>query len=182
MSRKKKITSKPKTKIKRKIKRKQKKKKRIWVTYTGQSLLNKSKEKKKKKRRRRGNVQEEGKKKVKKSNVRMKPMCSCTWAFLSIKQPHFLSLVFSLFLSENFFVGLGPNIYFPFSLPLGPLFIFIPLHPTKHTRKSVPTHFFFKVFHPFYFTSKQTHSNNLTLSVGNSIKSLMAQLHYLVPL
>ena len=102
--------------------------------------------------------------------------------FLSIKQPHFLSLVFSLFLRENFFVGLGPNIYFPFSLPLGPLFIFIPLHPTKHTRKSVPTHFFFKVFHPFYFTSKQTHSNNLTLSVGNSIKSLMAQLHYLVPL
>ena len=103
-------------------------------------------------------------------------------AFLSIKQPHFLFLVFSLFLRESFFVDPGPNIYFPFSLPLGPLYIFIHLHPTKHTRKSVPFHFFFKVFHPFYFTSKQTHPNNLTLIVGNSIKSFMTQLHYLVPL
>ena len=45
-----------------------------------------------------------------------------TWAFLSIKQLHFLLSVFSLFWGENFLVGLGrkhpnPTIYFPFSLP-----------------------------------------------------------------
>ena len=50
---------------------------------------------------------------MKKSNVQTK----CTKAFLSIKQPHFLSLVFSPFWGENFLVGperkyLGFTIYF----------------------------------------------------------------------
>ena len=35
-------------------------------------------------------------------------------------------------------------------------FIFLPLHSTKHTPKSFRSYFLFKVFHPPYFTSKQT--------------------------
>ena len=103
-------------------------KKNISCPGKKKSHLNQKQKKKKKKRRRRGNVQEEGKKKVKKSNVRMKPMCSCTWAFLSIKQPHFLSLVFSLFLGENFWWIQRKNTW------ISP-FIFLPSHPTKHTSK-----------------------------------------------
>ena len=62
------------------------------------------------------------KKKVKKINVRTKPMCKCTRAFLSIIQPHFLPLVFSLFWKENFLIGqekknLDSTIYFLFSPP-----------------------------------------------------------------
>ena len=62
------------------------------------------------------------KKKVKKNNVQTKPMCKCTRAFLSIKQSHFLPLVFSLFWKENFLIGqekknLDSTIYFPFSPP-----------------------------------------------------------------
>ena len=49
-------------------------------------------------------------------------MCKCTWTFLSIKQPHFLSSVFSLFWRENFLVSPrrkhpSPIISFPFSPP-----------------------------------------------------------------
>ena len=76
--------------------------------------------KKKKERKKGGNVQE--KKKVKKRNVWTMPICKYTRAFLSIKQPHFLSSVFSPFLGENIFVGpwrkhLGPTIYFSSSPP-----------------------------------------------------------------
>ena len=75
---------------------------------------------------------------MKKSNVRMKPMCSCTWAFLSIKQPHFLSLVFSLFWGENFLVDpkrkhLNLTIYFSSFSPNQTHFkkVFIPIFSPK---------------------------------------------------
>ena len=63
-----------------------------------------------------------GKKKKKKKKGRQLSMCKCTWTFLSIKQPHFLSSVFSLFWRENFLVSpsrIHPNpiISFPFSPP-----------------------------------------------------------------
>ena len=32
-------------------------------------------------------------------------LCKCTWAFLSIKQPHFFPSIFSSFWGENFLVG-----------------------------------------------------------------------------
>ena len=49
-------------------------------------------------------------------------MCKCTWVFSSIKQSHFLPLVFFSFWRENFLVSperkyLGPTIYFPSSPP-----------------------------------------------------------------
>ena len=54
---------------------------------------------------------------MKKSNLRLKLMCECIWAFSSIKQFHFLPSIFSLFWEENFLVGLNrkylsPIIYF----------------------------------------------------------------------
>ena len=52
------------------------------------------------------------------------------------------------FLKENFLVGLREK-----ALP----FIFLPLHLTKHTKKSFYFHFIFKVFYSPYFTFKQTH-------------------------
>ena len=62
------------------------------------------------------------------------PMCKCTWAFSSIKQPIF-SLQFSPHFGEKtFWWARRENI-------LGPPFIFLPLHPTKHTPK--------KFFFPF---------------------------------
>ena len=64
-----------------------------------------------------------------------------------------------------------PKIMFNFSLHFGDktfwwvrgentwvlLFIFLPLHLTKHTPKSFLLYFLSKVFHLFHFTSKQTH-------------------------
>ena len=49
-------------------------------------------------------------------------MCKSTWAFLSIKQPYFLLLVFSPFWGEIFLMDsrrkhLGPTVYFPSSPP-----------------------------------------------------------------
>ena len=49
-------------------------------------------------------------------------MCKCTWVFSSIKQFHFLLLVFSPFWGKNFLVGLqrkhpSPTIYFSSSPP-----------------------------------------------------------------
>ena len=59
-------------------------------------------------------------------------------AFLSIKQPYFLPLVFSLFLGKNFLIGSGrkhldPTIYFPFS-PLNQTHskkVFLPIFSSK---------------------------------------------------
>ena len=84
----------------------------------------------------------------------VKKKTNWTWAFLSIKQPHFLPLVFSLFWRENFLVGLRRKY-------LNSIIYFLSPDPTKHTQKSFPSHFLFKVFHLSYFTSKQTHSKCL---------------------
>ena len=64
-------------------------------------------------------------------------MCKCIWVFLSIKQPHFLSLVFPLW-GENLFLSLERK-------HLSPSFIFFPLHPTKYTLKKFSFSFSFKV-------------------------------------
>ena len=52
----------------------------------------------------------------------MKPLCNCTWAFLSKNDAQFLPLVFSPIWGENFLMGLGrkhlgPTIYFLSSPP-----------------------------------------------------------------
>ena len=71
------------------------------------------------------------------------------------------SLQFSLHFGENFLVDSEKK-------DLGPPFIFLTLHPTKHTQKSFSSHSLSKVFYPLYFTSKQTHSKN-KVSIFNSI-------------
>ena len=77
--------------------------------------------KKDKKRKKGGNVPRQHKKKKKKKRKKEKKRgIGCTWAFLSIKQHHFLLLDFSPIWEENFLVGQGrkhlsPIIYFPSS-------------------------------------------------------------------
>ena len=95
-----------KKKKERKKKRKRRRKKRQHAHCQGKHKKTKEKEKKKKK----------------KKKGRQLSMCKCTWTFLSIKQPHFLSSVFSLFWRENFLVSPrrkhpSPIISFPFSPP-----------------------------------------------------------------
>ena len=107
----------------------------------------KEKRKKKKKKKKGGNVPQHPKKK--KKRVGRIPMCKSTWAFLSIKQSHFLLSFFSLIWGENFLVGQGRK-------HLTSPFIFLPPYPTKHISKIFPCHFLSKVFHPPYFTFKQT--------------------------
>ena len=73
------------------------------------------------------------------------------WAFLSIKQPHFIPTFFSPFWGENFWVGpgkkhLSPTIYFSSSPPN-----------QTHSKKKFPSHFISKVFLSPYFASKKTH-------------------------
>ena len=80
-------------------------------------------------------------------------LCKCTWAFLSIKQPHFFPSIFSSFWGENFLVSPGRkqsnSIYFPFSSPNQAHFkkVFLPIFslkffihltspPNKHTHKT----------------------------------------------
>ena len=75
-------------------------------------------------------------------------------AFLSIKQPHFLPLVFSLFLGKNFLIGSGrkhldPTIYFPFS----------PLNQTYSKKIFLP------IFSPKFFIYPISPPNKHTLSV-----------------
>ena len=96
---------------KKKKKRKKKKKKKKKKEEATCSLPRKAQKNKGK-----------GKKKKKKKKGRQLSMCKCTWTFLSIKQPHFLSSVFSLFWRENFLVSPrrkhpSPIISFPFSPP-----------------------------------------------------------------
>ena len=95
------------------------------------------------------NPGKEKKKEKKKKRVGRIPMCKSTWAFLSIKQSHFLLSFFSLIWGENFLVGQGRK-------HLTSPFIFLPPYPTKHISKIFPCHFLSKVFHPPYFTFKQT--------------------------
>ena len=60
-------------------------------------------------------------------------------------------LEFSLYFGEKSFWWVrGENTWIS-------LLIFLPPHLTKHTSKSFPSHFLSKIFHPPYFTSKQTH-------------------------
>ena len=67
-------------------------------------------------------------------NEQKMSLCTCTWAFSSIKQPIF-SLQFSPhFREKTFWWARREN-------TLGPPFIFLSLHPTKHTPK--------KFFFPF---------------------------------
>ena len=58
--------------------------------------------------------------------------------------------IFSPIWRENFLVSQGKK-------HLGPPFIFLSSHPTKYITKSFPSYFLFKIFHPPYFTSKQTY-------------------------
>ena len=120
---------------------------------TGRSLPSKSKEKRKKKKKKKKTQRPGGRKKQKKWRRAMwtKPMCNRTWAFPSKNDAQFFPSVFFSFWKENFLVGLkrkhrGPTIYFPSSPP----------NPT-HSKKKFPFYFLFKVFHPPYFTFKQTY-------------------------
>ena len=92
-----------------------------------------------------------------------KPMCTCIWAFLSIKKK-FIPIQFSLHFREKAFwwaqrKHLGPTIYFPsfppnqthskrVILPIFPpkFFIHPILPPSKHTLKVVILLFFFRNF------------------------------------
>ena len=58
--------------------------------------------------------------------------------------------IFSPIWREKFLVSQGKK-------HLGPPFIFLSSHPTKYITKSFPSYFLFKIFHPPYFTSKQTY-------------------------
>ena len=95
------------------------------------------------------------KKKTKKQHPRKKKKKkkNWTWAFLSIKQSHFLSSVFFSILGRKFFGRSEEK-------KLGPhhLFSFFSIQPNT-LKKSFHFHFLSKVLHPPYFTSKQTHSS-----------------------
>ena len=82
------------------------------------------------------------------SKKKKKKIYSC--AFLFIKQPYFLLLVFSSFWGE-LFGGLGEKTPRPHHL-----FSFLPTQLNIY-QKSFPFHFLSKVFHLPYFTYKQTH-------------------------
>ena len=97
-------------------------------------------------------------KKKKKSNVD-KPMCNCTWAFLSKNNVQFFPSIFSLLWRENFLVRPGRKhlssiVYFSSS-------------PSNQTHsKKFSFLFSLQIFHPPYFTSKQTHTLSLSLSLS----------------
>ena len=89
---------------------------------------------KQKKNKKKRATSRKGKEKKEKEKGNELPMCKCTWAFSSIKQPIF-SLQFSPhFREKTFWWARREN-------TLGPPFIFLSLHPTKHTPK--------KFFFPF---------------------------------
>ena len=117
----------------------------------------------KKKKKKRGNVSASKKTKNqcycprKKSN-QTKLMCTCTWAFLSIKKKmHFHSIFFPFWWGPEHFGG-------PREKTPGPhhLFFFLPTQPNIFQKK-FHSHFLSKVFHSPCFTSKQTHSKATTL-------------------
>ena len=107
----------------------------------------------------RGNVPKKGKeKKNGKGNVsRKKKKVQVT--FLSIKQPHFLFSIFSLFWEENLLVSSerkhpSTTIYFP------------PTPPNQtYSKKVFLSIFSLKIFHLPYFTSKQTHLQLLHVDI-----------------
>ena len=69
-------------------------------TRRARSLPSKSKKKKatsKRKRKEKGKKKREKRKKKKKKSNLDKPMCNCTWAFLSKNNVQFFPSVFSLF-------------------------------------------------------------------------------------
>ena len=76
-------------------------------------------------------------------------MCKCTWTISSIKQSNFLPSIFSLFWEKNF-NGAEEKTSESHYL------FFFPLHPTKHTLKKFSFSFLSNIFHPPYFTTKQT--------------------------
>ena len=79
----------------------------------------------------------------KKGNLK-KPMCMCTWAFLTIKK-NYLHSVFSLLWEENILVGLRRRVS---------QFIFHPFYPTKHTLKKFSFSFSLQSFPPTLFHRK----------------------------
>ena len=110
---------------------------------------------KKKKKKKEEETMCRRKKEKRKSNVD-KPMCNCTWAFLSKNDVQFFSSIFSPFQRENFLMGperkyLSPTIYFP-SFPPNQThsekFFFLfslqcyTIHPipppNKHTLRAIP--------------------------------------------
>ena len=113
-------------------------------------------EKRKKKKKQRLVVQERKEKKRKEKKIKIKErgnVPSTKKKKKTTSHGHFCllsSLIFSSFWRENFLVG-------PRRKDLALPFIFLPFHPTKHTQKKISSHFLSKVFHPPYFTSKQTH-------------------------
>ena len=81
------------------------------------------------------------------------------------KMMHNFSLQFFLhFGVKTFWWARGENTWV---LP----FIFLPSHPTKHTQKSFPFHFLSEVFHPSYFTSKQTQESKVRTYLKGKKKS-----------
>ena len=96
-------------------------------------------------------------------------MCKYTWTFLFIKQPYFLFSVFSIFWGENFLVGLERKHKKPYHL-----FSFLPTQPNTLKKKKKNSHFLFKVFHPLYFTSKQTHPKVVTSQFSKKIEGLIS--------
>ena len=78
---------------------------------------------------------------------------------------HNFSLQFSLYFGKKTFLwARGENTWVP-------SFIFFPPHPTKHTQKNFPSHFLYEVFHPPYFTSKQTQESKVRTYLKGKKKS-----------
>ena len=128
--------------------RKKKKRKR-------QAQAQKIKRKKKrqccKKKKKEGNVTYcPGEREKKKKRQLEEPMCTCTWAFLSIKKK---------FIPTQFFPHFGRK-HFGWleEETLGPhhLFFFLPTQ-SNTLQKSFYSHFLSKIFHLPCFISKQTH-------------------------
>ena len=93
----------------------------------------------KKKRKEKREATSKGKKKEKKNKNEED---QCGKAHPQYQDVQFFTSTFSPFCGENTWI-----------LP----FIFLPLHPTKHTPKSFHFYFLSKFFYPSYFTSKKTH-------------------------
>ena len=84
----------------------------------------------------------------------------CTWAFLSIKQSFFSAFSFLSTLERKLFGGPEEK-----TSESHHLFSFLPTQPIT-LQKSFPSHFLSKVFHPSYFTSKQTEKRHGQQELG----------------
>ena len=93
-------------------------------------------------------------KKKKKKELDELSICKCAYGHFCLLNNLIFSLQFSLHFGEKtFWWAQGEDTQ-------APSFIFLPPYPIKHTPKSFSSHFLLKVFHPLYFTSKQTRPKN----------------------